>query len=183
MQSKSTTGLDELIQEYTKKIEYFDALEQEATQAKEYYKIIEGVAPVYRAIGHLHQVLQEARTACPKDRELIKMRDQAYAMERTAELFYKGARNALDFLVALRAEQQQEDSQSMSIAAHRLNILAAFFFPLSISSSLFGGSYKDVLDGSFPGWSFAILLVTSLLCGVFLTKLLSQKQPLRRESL
>jgi Mg2+ and Co2+ transporter CorA len=168
-------SLNKHIDQFTDKLEYYDQQEQHAKQAKEYFEILNGMAPLYRSIGPLHQVLHQARQACPKDRNLISIRDRSYDLERTAELFFNGTRSALEFLVAWRTEQQSFDSHSMAVSAHRLNVLAAFFFPLSILSSLFGGSYKDVMEGTFPGWSFGAIVITSILCGVILTKLLSHK--------
>ena len=71
--------------------------------------------------------LQEARKLVPDDRDLINLRDRAYEIERTADLLYNTAKNAMDFTIAVRAEEESRASRRMAVSAHRLNILAAFF--------------------------------------------------------
>ena len=79
----------------------------------------------------MYDALQEARDVAGGDRPLIVARDQAYDLTRRAELLHEDLKNGLDFAIAWQAEQQAEHSHQMSVAAYRLNILAAFFFPIA----------------------------------------------------
>lgn len=117
--------------EYAELLQKFDQLEQSATSAPEYFAVIDNVAPLLRAARNMHHVLQEARRLVPEDRDLLNLRDRAYEVERTGELLYADAKNALEFLAARRAEQNAITGRRMEIAAHRLNMLAAFFLPIA----------------------------------------------------
>ena len=100
--------------------------------------MLEQLTPTHRAAQNLYQVLQEARNMCPDYRDIIDVRDRAYVIERTADLLFSGTKNSLDFIVAKRAEEQVHASHRMAAAAHRLNILAAFFFPIITLTTIFG---------------------------------------------
>ncbi len=160
---------------FAQKLEQYDKSEAQARLAQEYYAIVDALTPLHRSIRHLHQVLQDARQACPEERELIALRDRAYVMERTAELLYAGTKNNLELLIAQRAEEQARSSHNMAVSAHRLNILAAFFFPISILATVFGVSYKEVLEGKVSLPVFGGVLAVGVLCGVILTTLLIRK--------
>ena len=62
---------------------------------------------------------------------LPPLRDRAGELEREAELLHTDAKNGLDYTVARRSEQLARQSYAMSVSAHRLNMLAALFFPFS----------------------------------------------------
>lgn len=131
-------ALKKHLTEYAELVERYDRDEEAAVSAEEYFAILNNLAPLHRAARNLHSVLQEARKLCPDDRDIINLRDQAYEIERTAELLYNDAKNALDYAVAKRAEEQAHASHQMAISAHRLNLLVAFFFPLATLSAVFG---------------------------------------------
>jgi hypothetical protein len=126
------------LDEYEDRIARLDGQEEEAATADAYFDVLQALAPLYRAARNLHQTLHEARKLCPQYRELIDLRDRAYSIERTADLLYGETKNSLDFLVAERAEQQAKASHRMATSAHRLNILAAFFFPIVAMTAVFG---------------------------------------------
>jgi len=130
--------------EYGEAIQRFDFLEEQAASAQQYFAVIEGLLPLIRSTAHLHQVLQEARKLTPDDRGLINSRDQAYELERTVELLYNNAKNGLDFEIAKRAEEEAVASRAMARSAHRLNVLAAFFFPLATASSVLGMDLDNI---------------------------------------
>ena len=126
------TGINALnkhLEEYQELIGKLDQLEEKATTSNEYMAILEQLSPVHRAASNLYQVLQDAREACPDLRELINLRDRAYEIERTAELLLAEVKNALDVIIAKRAEEHAASSHQMAVASHRLNVLVAFFFP------------------------------------------------------
>jgi len=116
---------------------------EEAAGSSECFAVLRAVTPLVRTVRNLHRVLQEARDAVPADRELIACRDLAYEVERSAELVYDEARNMLSYTVANRAEEQARLGEANARLGHRLNQLAAFFFPLSAMAALFGMNLSD----------------------------------------
>lgn len=163
------------LDEYAEVAEQYQKLEDQAVTANDYFHVIEGLTPLHRAAGNMHSVLQEARKLVPEDRNIINLRDQSYQVERTAELQYQTAKNGLDFAIAKRAEEQARSSAYMATAAHRLNLLAAFFFPLATLTAIFGMNFRSGLEGRFAPWSFAGVLCLGLLSGVILTRFVAKK--------
>lgn len=152
--------------EFSEMLESFENLEHDAARADEYFAILEGLAPLHRAIRNLYAVLQEARQSIPDDRDLINFRDQAYELDRRSELLHSVTKNGLDFAVALRAEEQSAAANDMASAAHRLNILAAFFFPLATLSSIFGMTMLDQWkSGELPPMSFLLVIGVGVFMG------------------
>ena len=120
----------------------------EASDAEDYFHILEQVAPLSHAAQSLHNTLQAAREAIHEDRDIIDLRDWAYQIERGFELLYTDTKNALDFSIARRAEEEAQLSHQAVQTAHRLNVLAAIFFPLTAISSLFGMNLRNGLEDS-----------------------------------
>ena len=121
-----------------------------------------------RSAGNLHQVLQDARKACPDIREIIDLRDRAYGLERTAELLFNGAKNDLDFAVAKRSEEQAIASHEMAVSADRLNKLAAFFFPIATLTALFGVNLQHGFEDVKAPVGFIVLIVVGIVLGFIL---------------
>ena len=161
--------LDQHLDEYEEVIDQCEQQDDLAQTAQEHFQVLEQIPPLLRAIGHLHQVLQEARTNCPEIREIINLRDRAYVLERTAELLYSSTKNALEVMTARRAEEQARASEEMAWSAHRLNRLAAFFFPIATLTSVFGVSLQHGLENVEPPWAFLGLISFGLLLGVIMT--------------
>ena len=135
------TGLKALrqhVQDYDEAEDRLRAQYQAAQVAEDYFRLLESMAPLLRSAKHLHATLQAAREGIPGDRELIDLRDWAYDVERSVELLHQSARNALDFSIARKAEEQARISTKAAQSAHRLNLLAAVFFPLTAIASVFG---------------------------------------------
>ena len=122
----------------------------------------------------MHAVLQEARKLVPNDRNLINLRDQAYDIERTADLLYNTTKNALDFAIARRAEEEAQSSRKMAVSAYRLNLLAAFFFPLATLSAVFGTNMDHGLEHRSAPWPLLGLVVVGLLAGSILAAMVSR---------
>jgi Mg2+ and Co2+ transporter CorA len=170
----STEAVLAHIEDYGQRLEKLEQQEESAKTSADYFQILEVLSPTARAAGHLHEVLQEARDAHPRDRDLIVWRDQAYVTHRSAELLYTETKNALDFMVAKQTEKLAQASHSMSVSSHRLNILAAFFFPITVITALVGMSYREVLADAFPIWGFWLTIFLSLVLGVLITLLINR---------
>ncbi len=128
-----------------KHIDAFHAEEQrfseeykKAQNAEDYFNILDEMAPLHHASRNLHAALQSAREGIPEDRDLIDLRDSAYELERALDLLHSDTKNALDFSTAKKAEEQAQLGMQAVKAGHRLNILAAIFFPLTAIASVFG---------------------------------------------
>lgn len=156
-------------------LQKYDEMGENATVADDYFAVLEAVAPIHRTARHLHQVLQEARQALPEARDIINFRDRAYEIERTAELLYSETKNGLDFAVAKQAEEQAKASHRMAVSAHRLNVLAAFFFPLATLSAIFGVNMLHGFEKMPPPVPFLTMLGVGLLSGIALTAFVTRK--------
>ena len=130
---------------------------QSAATAEDFFKIIEGMAPLQAATRNLHAALQSAREGIPDDQDIIDLRDWAYEIERTLDLIYLNAKNALDFKIAKKSEEQANLS-------YRLNILAAIFFPLTAIACAFGMNLPSGLETSSP-LLFWLVLGTGIYLG------------------
>ena len=175
------TTLREHLAEYEREIEQLERAEDDATQARDYFELLDRLAPVARATRNLYGVLQQARETVVDDHELIVVRDQGSDLTRRTELLNEDARNGLEFAIAWQAEQQAEISHRMSVAAHRLNLLVAFFFPIATLMAIFGTNLHhglepwDQANGPLP---LLALIAAGLFCGVILTGFVTR--PTRR---
>ena len=173
--------LEEHLAEYERAIAQLERVEDGAASARDYFELLDHATPLARATRNLYAVLQHAREAVPEVRDLIVARDQASDLARRAELLQEDSRNGLEFAIAWQAEQQAESSYQMSVAAHRLNLLVAFFFPIATLMAIFGTNLKTGLEswnetvGPLPLYA---VLCAGLLCGVALTGFVTR--PIRR---
>jgi hypothetical protein len=154
--------------EYAAAIEKCDEMEHKATTAAEYFKALECMEPLQRATRNLHKVLQDAREKVKEDRGLIEQRDRAYDLERTAELLYNGAKNSLELVVARRAEDQAKSAHQMAVAAHKLNLLVAFFFPLATLMAIFSTNFHTKFAETAGVAGLMGMVVLGLIAGVIL---------------
>ena len=136
-----------------------------ASRADDYFHILEQVAPLSHAANNLHDVLQAAREAIREDRDIIDLRDWAYQVKRGFELLYTDTKNALEYSIAKRAEEEAKLSRQAVQTGHRLNILAAIFFPLTAIASLFGMNIRSGLEDS-PIWVFWAVFLAGIFVGV-----------------
>jgi hypothetical protein len=131
-----------------------------------------------RTTRNLHATLQEAREAVPGDRQLLLWRDRAYAISRSAELLHADAKNALDFAVALRAEEEAEATRRVEAAGYRLNVLAAMFFPIGALSAFFGMELNNGLaewDAKHAPMPMLAILGVGIILGLILTAFITRK--------
>ena len=163
------------IDEYEDAVAKLDRLEAKATTVDEYFHILEQLAPIHRSAHNLYDVLQEARQLCPGDGDLLNMRDRAYTIARNTELLIHETKNALDFRMAKRAEEQARASQHMLVAAHRLNMLAAFFFPIAALTAVFGVNLRHGYEERYVPQLFLATIGVGLLMGLVLTVFIGRR--------
>lgn len=167
----SGTGVQSLkahAEEFAARIDKLEDALQAATTSTEFYGILRELAPVARSARNLHAALQQARELCPKDRDLIGIRDRAGELERAAELAQHDAQASLDFQVAFHQEQESQRSYEMAVATHRLNLLVALFFPIATLSSIFGMNMAHGFEHAPAPVTFYAVIAVSLLAGVIL---------------
>lgn len=179
------------LEEYDELVNRFEDQDEKATNASQYFAVIYGLAPIHRSARNMQLALQQARELCPDDRDIINFRDTAYRIERTAELLMSDAKASLDYLIAKRTEEQAESSHRMAVSSHRLNILAAFFFPMVTLSALFGVNLKHGLEetqsasnlasASPPSLPFLLLIAVGIALGFAIKSFVNANGSTRRE--
>jgi len=105
-----------------------------------------GAIPLKRAASHAFEAIQNAREALKGYTDLIEIRDLAYDNERHFDLLVQDARNAVDFKIARESEEQADLSKEALVASHKLNRIAALFFPLTALTSVFGMNMNSGLE-------------------------------------
>ena len=163
--------LQKHIEEYGAVVDELETQCYDAQRPAEYFRVLETIGPVNRAAHNLYTTLQTAREAIENDRELIDLRDQAYDLHRAAELLQTDARNGLDFEIASEVEKQAQQGQKLAAAGHRLNVLAAIFFPLTAITSVFGMSLPSGLENA-PAWVFWAIFAFGLALGFVIRALI-----------
>ena len=165
------------LDEYAELITRYDEFDESFQRAEEHFVVLQALSPIQRAARHMHRVLQDARQMCPEFPELINFRDRAYQIERMVELAYDEAKRGLDYSIARRTEEQARNSYRMAVSAHRLNILAAFFFPLATLSALFGMNLAHGLENAWQPWPMVILIAVGLITGLWLQRFVREDTP------
>jgi hypothetical protein len=176
--SPSQAGVGDLLTTFEKSLDQLQTAEDSAKSARDYFNLLNRLNPMVRTARNLHQTLQDARETEPNDRQLLLWRDRAYAINRAAELLHNDAKNALDFAVAQRAEEEAASSRRVAAAAHRLNILAAFFFPLATLVAIFGMELRNGLepwDEKYAPLPMIGILGVGLALGIVLTMFITRK--------
>jgi hypothetical protein len=133
---------------------------EKATDTSLLFDLVEALTPLSRAARNMHQALQAARDAIKADTFLIEMRDLAYEVDRNFDLLLEDARNAIQYRTAREAEEQGRLSREALAASHRLNTLAALFFPLTAVAGIFGMQLDHGLDPRSPMIFWAIAVVS-----------------------
>ena len=159
---------------YSKRLDAFELQEAAANKADDYLPLLEGLAPIVRSNRNLLETLEEARKAIPGARELIDHRDRAYDLSRQAELLYEDAKNSMEVAIVRRADEQAQSTQQMMVAAHRLNILAALFFPFATLGAIFGTTLTDNWSWARSPAPFIAFMIAGLMGGIVLTLFVTQ---------
>jgi hypothetical protein len=132
---------------------------EEAADTTALFDLLAALAPLARAARGMHRALQSAREAIKGDPFLIEMRDLASDVERNFDLLVEDVRNALQYRMAREAEEPGRLSREAVRASHRLNILAAWFFPLTAITSLFGMNFAHGLDDRRPMYFWIVFAI------------------------
>jgi hypothetical protein len=123
---------------------------EQAADTTALFDVLEALTPLARAGRSMHQALQAAREAFKSDAFLIEMRDMASDVERNFDLLGEDVRNALQYKIARESEEQARLSKEAVRASHRLNVLAAWFLPLTAIASVFSMNFAHGFDEHRP---------------------------------
>ena len=145
-----------------------ETLGDDADSADDWFALVYASSPMHRSARNMHRALQEAREAAKLDRALIAVRDLAGDAERAFELVHDHAKEGLDYTIAKQAEQQGRDGQHMLEAAHRLNMIAAVFLPVTAVATLLGMNLKHGLEDFPAPWTFWITLALTFVLGLWI---------------
>ncbi len=167
-------GVEQHLQTYADAIDRLTEEVEAACTSEACFKILGQLSPLARASRNMYTALQEARKLCSEDHELLEWRNKAYDLSRRVELLQSDAKTSLDFEVAHQAEILADASHQMATSAHRLNVLAAFFFPLATLAAVLGANLQNVLPGVSHRASLVIVLAIGLSLGGGLTHLITR---------
>ncbi len=132
-----------------------EQLYESAQSASDLFKLLEKLAPLNRSSTNLAKALQAAREATKQDKFFISLRDEGNEISRSFDLLTADAKLALEYRIAKNAEEQAARADEMSEAQHKLNVLAAFTFPVMALATLFGMNLTHGMEARGPGlfWS------------------------------
>ena len=174
---KPCHSLDAHLAEYEEIVAEIDERDPADENAGELHADIPALSPLVRASRNQHAALQHARELLAGSDEILVCRDRAYQIERMAELAYQDAQNTLGYTTALQAEAQATAGHQMAVSAHRLNILAAFFFPMATLSAIFGVNLGSGLEKQWIPLPFLALVGISVVCGFVLKGFIAAEAP------
>ncbi len=170
---KNIRGLKDFLGEYDAAHDQLEKDLEAAQSARDHFNVLEAVTPVKRAATHAFEAIQSARSQLKDYTDIIEVRDLAYDVERRFDILFQDAKNAVDYKIALESEEQADLSKEALRASHRLNLLAALFFPLTALTSVFGMNMSSGLDDGGPilFWLiFAVGVATGFIMKNWVTK-------------
>ena len=174
------TGVEQHLQTYADAIDRLTEEVDEACTSEACFKILGELSPLARASRNMYTALQEARKLRTDDHELLEWRNKAYDLSRRVELLQTDTKTTLDFEVARQAEILADSGHQMATSAHRLNVLAAFFFPLATLAAVLGTNLQNLFPSISATASLVMMLIVGLILGSGLTYLVTR--PAKRPS-
>jgi Mg2+ and Co2+ transporter CorA len=145
-----------------------ESLGDKAASADDWFALVYASSPMLRSARNMHRALQEARDAAKLDKALIAVRDLAGDAERAFELIHDHAKEGLEYTIAKQAERQARDGQHMLEAAHRLNMIAAVFLPVTAVATLLGMNLKHGLEPWPAPWTFWVVFAMTFVLGLWI---------------
>ena len=152
-----------------------------ADSADDWFALVRSSSPMMRTARNMHRTLQEARDAAKDDRGLISVRDLGGDAERSFELLHAHVQEGLDYTIAKSAEDQSRDARHMLEAAHRLNMIAAVFLPVTAVATLLGMNLRHGLEDWPAPLTFWITLGLCFVMGLWIKS--SMPRPPAQEAL
>lgn len=154
---------------------------EQATDLSTLFDLVESLTPLVRSARNMHAAIQTAREAIKGEPTLIEVRDLAYEVERTLDLLLEDVRTDIQYRTARQAEDQARFSKEALKASHRLNTLAALFFPLTAITSLFGMNFSHGLNQNSP-FLFWLVFVIGVSLGLGMKAWVVAKPPAAKDT-
>lgn len=129
----------------------------------ELFDALELLTPLSRTARNLNGALQDGRETCAGDAGFIEAADLAYEVDRGFDLLLQDVRNDIHYQTAREAESHGKTGREALRASHRLNIMAAIFFPITAIAGLLGMNLSHGLDPSRPAYFWAVLVLGGIL--------------------
>jgi len=146
--------------------EALDEAVKGAVRPEPFFDVITRATPLQRTTRNLHKALQAARDGVD-DKEIITLRDLASDLERAADNIVTDAHNGMAFSIARNTETQTWQATRALRAQHRLNLLAAVFFPVTAIGTIFGTQMTTGLEGAGP-WLFWAVVGVAFATGLII---------------
>ncbi|MBK8241308.1 MAG: hypothetical protein IPK74_37820 [Deltaproteobacteria bacterium] len=162
----SFVPLRDHVEQFVTLAEACEARIADAATADEWYALVRETAPLARLSKNLADAVQDARAAVEGDHALITIRDSALDAARAFELLAANAREGLDYTLAKRAEDQARQGQHMLESAHRLNLIAAVFLPMTAVATVFGMNLAHGLESMRAPWLFWGVTAVAIVVGL-----------------
>ena len=151
-------ALQRHVTEFNDRLLKLEAKENRATTAEEHFHIRHEVTPIYRAAKNMSATISRGYEMFLDDRGLLACRNLASTVERTGELLKEDATYGLEYFMAKQAESQ-------ALAGHRLNLIAAIFFPILAFASIFGMNLEHGFEHKAP-WLFWLFVASGIVIGM-----------------
>lgn len=162
--SNGAPALAAHIQAYAERESVLTSAVDKANDTKSLYDLLAEITPLARSARNMHSTLQAARDAVKSEKLLIDLRDRAYEIERNLELLLEDVRNTIQYRTVREAEEQSRLGQEALRASHRLNVLAAWFLPVTALSGIFSmhvARNADLYSASY----FSVIIITAIALG------------------
>lgn len=148
-------ALQRHVNEYGNRALELEDMENKAVAADDFFYVRNEIAPVHRAAKNMFAAISRAYEILPTDKGLLICRNLAASVERTTELLKDDVTYGIEYAMAKQAEAQ-------SLASHRLNLIAAVFFPILSFAAIFGMNLDHGFEGksTWVFWSFVAVGVS-----------------------
>ncbi len=156
-------ALQQHLAEFNACVSELEEMENRASSADDYFRIRRQITPIHRAAHNMSAAISRAYDMFPDDRALLACRNLAATVERMSELLKEEATYGLEYSMAKQAELQ-------ALASHRLNIIAAIFFPILAFASIFGMNLEHGFEHE-AHWLFWLFVVFGIVIGVLMKSL------------
>ncbi|MBS1160230.1 MAG: hypothetical protein H6R15_2649 [Proteobacteria bacterium] len=152
-------ALGQLLERYEKQFAGLEQLYAKAKTAEQLFQVLDRALPLARAAGNLKEAMQAARELVKLDALLIDARDRTVDLARGMELLVGDSRLALDFRLARNAEEQAQFALAGNRAQQKLNVLAAWTFPLMTLAAVFGMNLRGGFENLPEIWFWLVFAV------------------------
>ena len=175
-------ALNKHIAEFETLLDKLTVQVEKARGVEDYFSVMEIEIELKYSTNNLHKTMQQAREMVAADKDIINFRDRAGEIEYNASMLFADTRNELDFAIVKRNDEQTRNSRHMAQSAHRLNVLAALFFPIMTICAIFGMNLKFGLETEYAPIPFFVSIIAGLFVGLLLLQAVIVKKPPRHDS-